>query len=293
MKALFVGLWLSASVQASPVKAPQRVILHTLAGDLVLALYPEAAPRTVAQFLGLVRNGVFDTTHFRRLEPGFVLQVGVAEDRIIPLNKAQKALLKKLPGEMGNGLKHHRGVLSMARYDGDKNSAVSSFSILLGDAPHLDGEYTIFGEIEGGIEVLQVLEEVPTNPDHTPRVRLSINYAEVAETPKELASRAFVKPIAIGALAAEVERQLAEDRTKSALPLGVVLAVIVLVSAAGAIAGWRMRSLLFLNALVGGFTLFCWLAPLTGGNAWLSAAVFLGTAALFRALSYFEVPGRQ
>ena len=122
---------------ASPEKAVPRVIFHTIAGDLVFALYPTVAPRTVEQFLTLNRAGVYDTTHFRRLEPGFVLQTGTAEDRTIPLNITQKALIHKLPCECAPGVRHRRGVLSLARPDDDPNGGETSFSILLGDAPHL------------------------------------------------------------------------------------------------------------------------------------------------------------
>src|SRR6185436_7315530 len=121
------------------------VVLHTIAGDVVLAFYPDAAPGHVQQILALARAGVFDTTHFFRIEPNFVAQISVAEDRTTPLTESQKGLIHKLKAELHPTLKHHRGTLSMAHADGDVDSGETSFSILLADAPHLDGQYTIFG----------------------------------------------------------------------------------------------------------------------------------------------------
>ncbi|GFH10220.1 PPIase cyclophilin-type domain-containing protein [Haematococcus lacustris] len=73
----------------------------------------------------------------------------------------QEHAAKKVPLEVVQGVKHHAGVLSMGRYD-DPNSGTSSFSMLLGDAPHLDMQYTIFGQVTRGMEVLHKLEELPT-----------------------------------------------------------------------------------------------------------------------------------
>ena len=65
----------SLTAQTTPRVADERVILHTNAGDIVLALYPDAAPAHVAQFLKLVRLGVYDTTRFLRVIPGFLVQI--------------------------------------------------------------------------------------------------------------------------------------------------------------------------------------------------------------------------
>ncbi len=290
MKWLF--LILSAAFQAVGAdvkKGPERAVFHTLAGDLVFAFYPGVAPKTVEQFLKLTRNGIFDTAHFRRLEPGFVLQIGSADDRIIPLNEIQRAIIKKLPAEFSK-LQHRRGILSMARYDDDINSATTSFSILLGDAPHLDGQYTIFGELEYGWEVLEVLEGVPINPDKTPKFRLSVSYAEAADTVAGLAGKVMRKAISLDKLSAEVERQLGSDKTRTAFPLGLCLILSVVLSAVGALVGRWMKSLMLLNALICGFVVFCWLVPKAVFSPWIGIGVFAGTACLYRALSFFEAP---
>jgi cyclophilin family peptidyl-prolyl cis-trans isomerase len=291
-----IGIWALAlaavGATAAPEKAVPRVIFHTIAGDLVFALYPKVAPKTVEQFLELNRGGVYDTTHFRRLEPGFVLQTGTADDRIMPLNDTQKALIHKLPGEYAPEVRHTRGVLSFARPDNDPNGGETSFSILLGDAPHLDGKYTIFGELESGADVLEVLERVPVN-NGVPALRLTISRGEVAETPEALRDTALRRATSLEAVVRGTRRDLSSSSRSAWNGLGVILVLLGLTMAAAAIWGRGFRPVLLLSALIGGFTLFLYLTPVSAGHPWLAAAIFLGTAALFRALSLFESPPRR
>ncbi|CAI0387570.1 unnamed protein product [Linum tenue] len=80
------------------------------------------------------------------------------------MNEEQRAEAEKtVIGEFSN-VKHVRGILSMGRYS-DPNSASSSFSILLGDAPHLDGQYAVFGKVTKGDDTLKKLEQVPTRTE--------------------------------------------------------------------------------------------------------------------------------
>ncbi|TYI93637.1 hypothetical protein E1A91_D02G148900v1 [Gossypium mustelinum] len=111
----------------------------------------------------LVRLGCYNTNHFFRVDRGFVAQVAdVASGRSAPMNEEQrKEAEKTIVGEFSD-VKHVRGILSMGRYS-DPDSAQSSFSILLGDAPHLDGQYAIFGKVTKGDETLRKLEELPTH----------------------------------------------------------------------------------------------------------------------------------
>jgi cyclophilin family peptidyl-prolyl cis-trans isomerase len=175
------------AVAAGPVVSPltasaaahaPRVTFHTSLGDLVFKLYSDVAPQTVAHFLELVKGGDYDTTHFYRVEPGFVAQTALAEDRTVPMTPQQKALEHAIPAEFSQ-IPHRRGILSMARQDNDVNSGDNSFSILLGDAPHLNGKYTVFGEVEKGFDVLDRIEHVNRDPSNHPLTRLEIKKAEV------------------------------------------------------------------------------------------------------------------
>lgn len=289
---ILAAAFATVAAGASPEKAVPRVIFHTIAGDLVFALYPKVAPKTVEQFLKLNRSGVYDTTHFHRLEPGFVLQVGIADDRIVPLNVTQKDLIHKLPGEYAPEVRHKRGVLSLARPDNDPDGGGPSFSILLGDAPHLDGKYTIFGELESGTDVLEALERVPVN-NGTPTLRLTINYGEVAETPEAIRDKVLRRAIPLEAGMRGMQWHLSSANLSTWSGLAVILALLVLTAAAAAVWGRGLRPVLLLNALIGGFTLFLYLTPLSAGRPWLATAIFLGSAVLFRALSFFESPPRS
>ena len=112
------------------------VILHTIGGDVVIALYPDVAPEHVKQILQLVRLGVYDHTHFHRVEPGFVIQLADVHQRPLPdtLTEAQEKAIHPLHAEFNAAIKHRRGIVSMARADGQPDSATTSFSIILGDA---------------------------------------------------------------------------------------------------------------------------------------------------------------
>lgn len=172
------------------------MIIRTTAGDMGFKLLPDVAPNTVAQFAKLVRSGLFDGVRFARLEPGFVLQAGVAEDRSTPLTDHQRMMIAPMALEAGS-IHHARGALSMARRDGEPDSAETSFSIVLGDAPHLDGQYTLFGQLEVGWDVLSALEKAPRKENSTePAVRIEIVKAEMVDPGKEIKlDFTTVKPI--------------------------------------------------------------------------------------------------
>ncbi|KAH0452997.1 hypothetical protein IEQ34_017321 [Dendrobium chrysotoxum] len=127
-----------ASVEPSLGSA--RVVFQTNYGDIEFGFFPEIAPKTVEHIFKLVRLGCYNTNHFFRVDKGFVAQVAdVVMGRTAPMNEDQRfEAAKTVVGEFSK-IKHVKGILSMGRYS-DPDSASSSFSILLGDAPHLDGE---------------------------------------------------------------------------------------------------------------------------------------------------------
>ena len=127
-----------------------RVIFRTQFGDLVFALYKDVAPTHTTQILKLVEAGAYQGTHIFRVEPNSLMQVSRIRDRLSPLTDKQKNLERRLKGEFSKTLKHKLGSLTMAHLPGDPNSATSSFAVVLGDAPNLDGEYTLFGYLESG-----------------------------------------------------------------------------------------------------------------------------------------------
>ncbi|ONI30768.1 hypothetical protein PRUPE_1G271800 [Prunus persica] len=142
----FSSTFLSGSIVAAsphdPLLGSARVVFQTNYGDIEFGFYPSVAPKTVEHIYKLVRLGGYNTNHFFRVEKGFVAQVAdVASGRLAPMNEEQRREAEKtVIGEFSQ-VKHVRGILSMGRYE-DPNSAASSFSMLLGDSPHLDGQPT-------------------------------------------------------------------------------------------------------------------------------------------------------
>ena len=121
-------------------------------------LYPEIAPKTVENFVNLVKAGFYDGLTFHRVIPGFMIQGGC------PKGNGTGGPGHTIVGEFAmngykNDLKHTTGVLSMAR-SMMPNSAGSQFFIMVADAPHLDGQYAAFGKLIEGIEVAQEIVRV-------------------------------------------------------------------------------------------------------------------------------------
>ena len=159
-------VFLAGHPASAGVPHERRVVMRTAYGDMEFALFPEVAPVTVAHVLDLIRFGLYDTNNIFRIDKGFVAQVSEVTQRRVPVDvAAMEVATKNVPGEFRPELlRHVRGVLSMGRRD-DPDSGTSSFSILLGDAPHLDGQYTAFGCATKGDDVLRILETLPTRTE--------------------------------------------------------------------------------------------------------------------------------
>lgn len=119
---------------------------------ILIELYPEVAPITVANFEKLVKEGFYDGLIFHRVIKGFMIQGGDPE------GTGMGGAKEKIKGEfrsngVPNDLKHTRGVISMAR-SMMPNSASSQFFIMHEDAPHLDGNYAAFGKVVEGMDAV-------------------------------------------------------------------------------------------------------------------------------------------
>ena len=135
-------------------------------GRICLELEPGAAPETVDNFLSLVKEGFYDGLTFHRIIPGFMIQGGD------PLGNGTGGSGKHIKGEFAanghdNPIRHVRGVISMAR-SRDFDSASSQFFIMHEDAPHLDGQYAAFGRVTEGMDVVDRIASVPTDPRDRP-----------------------------------------------------------------------------------------------------------------------------
>ena len=147
------------------------VFLRTSHGDITVEMSPDLAPEHVRNFLKLVESGWYNGTAFHRLVPGFVMQGGMGATRAgHPAHPSDK-WVRRLKAEFGK-THHIRGVLSMAR-SSDPDSADTSFFVVLGPAPHLDGKYTIFGKVVDGFETLERIEKIARDGE-TPRERIEL-----------------------------------------------------------------------------------------------------------------------
>jgi cyclophilin family peptidyl-prolyl cis-trans isomerase len=155
--------------------AKHRAVLETSAGPITIEFFPDKAPEHVRNFLRLASAGVFDGTSFHRVVRGFVIQTGSLTSRG-PLTEKQQKMVRPLQPEF-NDTKHVKGILSMARGD-DPASAMTSFFIVTGDAPSLDGKYTVFGRVVEGLAVVEAIEQTPVNGE-SPVARIDLRSARI------------------------------------------------------------------------------------------------------------------
>jgi cyclophilin family peptidyl-prolyl cis-trans isomerase len=131
-----------------------RAIIKTGKGDIVLSLDAAAAPEHVNNFIFLSRQGFYNGLTFHRVEPGFVIQGGDPE------GSGQGGPGYTIPGEFD--LKHSEGALAMARLpdqiNPNRESSGSQFYITLAPTPFLDGQYSVFGQVEAGMDVVRSIE---------------------------------------------------------------------------------------------------------------------------------------
>jgi len=143
--------------------AQSRVLLVTNYGRMTVRFFPDRAPATVENFVKLAKEHFYDGTRFHRVVKDFMIQGGCPNTR---------AGAQGMPGTGNpgytvkaefNDTKHVRGVLSMAR-SAHPDSAGSQFFIMHGTAPHLDHNYTAFGELESGLDTLDRIADVQVRP---------------------------------------------------------------------------------------------------------------------------------
>jgi peptidyl-prolyl cis-trans isomerase B (cyclophilin B) len=164
----------------------EQAIIKTTYGDLTLSFWSDVAPKTVENFKKLAGEGYYNGTAFHRIIKGFMVQGGC------PNTKEGET---GMPGTGGPGYQikaefnkksHVRGVISMAR-SASPDSAGSQFFLCHGDAKFLDNQYTGFGELVAGDDVLERIATVPTEnggggEKSTPIERIEITSIEIVAT---------------------------------------------------------------------------------------------------------------
>jgi len=135
---------------AAPSSGGNMLVIETTYGTIEAELYPKDAPKTVARIKELAAKGFYNGLKFHRVIPGFVVQGGD------PKGDGTGGSGQKLQAEF-NSHKHVEGTLAMARAM-DPNSADSQFYISLGIHPHLDNQYTVFGQVTKGMDAVKKIK---------------------------------------------------------------------------------------------------------------------------------------
>lgn len=175
------------AVAALPVTAaePEDTLVLTLKdGDVTIGLRPDLAPKHVEQIRKLVRDGAYDNVAFHRVIDGFMAQTGDVqygdmEDGFNPRAVGTGGSdLPDLPAEFSNE-KFERGVVGMARAQ-NPNSANSQFFIMFAPAPSLNGDYTVIGKVESGMDLVDKIKKgsnaqngAVANPDRIVKARIA------------------------------------------------------------------------------------------------------------------------
>lgn len=160
-------------------------VIKTIEGDMVFEFWPEVAPKTVENFKNLAKQGFYDGTCFHRVIKDFMIQGGD------PLTKDPAREAHWGTGGPGHTVKaefndrpHVRGVLSMARSQ-DPHSAGSQFFICHGSPRFLDRQYTAFGKLIEGDEVLERIATTATHTPDRPNKRMGVESVKIVEVNSE------------------------------------------------------------------------------------------------------------
>jgi peptidyl-prolyl cis-trans isomerase B (cyclophilin B) len=156
-----------------------KAIISTRHGDITLEFLTEVAPNHVQNFIDLAQKGFYDGTLFHRVIPDFMIQGG---------DPNSKNPDKRLHGTGGSGKNvkaefsktpHARGTVSMAR-SANPDSASSQFFIVVADAPHLDNQYSAFGKVASGLDVVDkiVAEETDHRDNPVEAVSMTVKIVE-------------------------------------------------------------------------------------------------------------------
>lgn len=220
--ALFTTPYAAAEIQ------DKQAVVETDLGVFVIQLLPDAAPNHVGYFMKLARDGAYAGTVFHRVIKYGIIQGGD------PLSKDPSKAAQYGTGGHGflkfelNAQKQTAGAVSAVLQPGRPDSGGAQFFVTVTDQPGLDGQYTIFGRVVEGIEIVQQLSAVEADPDGRPKTRLTIKSVTIRDTPvdpfvkatpAELAGYRAVIETAKGAMTLEFLADKAPDTVRSFLQL--------------------------------------------------------------------------
>ena len=199
MRKTFILIFLIGVLLMSCSKDQKVAVISTKFGDMVVEFFPDVAPKHVENFQILAEEGYYNGTTFHRVIPGFMVQGGDPNSKDLDrMNDGTGGRAGKffgigrendpeswtVPAEF-NDTPHQRGTLSMARSQ-NIDSGSSQFFICHDNAPFLDGQYTVFGQLISGIEVVDEIVNSERDPRDNPldRVEMTISFVDKSEAIK-------------------------------------------------------------------------------------------------------------
>ena len=199
MRKTFILIFLIGVLLMSCSKDQKVAIISTKFGDMVVEFFPDVAPKHVENFQILAEEGYYNGTTFHRVIPGFMIQGGDPNSKDLDrMNDGTGGRAGKffgigrendpeswtVPAEF-NDTPHQRGTLSMARSQ-NIDSGSSQFFICHDNAPFLDGQYTVFGQLIRGIEVVDQIVNSERDPRDNPidRVDMTVSLVDKSEAIK-------------------------------------------------------------------------------------------------------------
>lgn len=166
---LILGISFTGILQSADLMAPDSevAVIDTDFGKIVMEFFPNAAPNHVANFKKLAKQGFYDGSQFHRVIEGFMIQGGDPNSKDAdPSNDGTGNAGYQLKAEF-NKISHNKGIVSMARGAYSVDSASCQFFIMLKDTPRLDGQYTVFGKVIEGMDVVDKIGAVKVDAkDH-------------------------------------------------------------------------------------------------------------------------------
>ena len=199
MRKTFILIFLIGVLLMSCSKDQKVAVISTKFGDMVVEFFPDVAPKHVENFQILAEEGYYNGTTFHRVIPGFMIQGGDPNSKDLDrMNDGTGGRAGKffgigrendpeswtVPAEF-NDTPHQRGTLSMARSQ-NIDSGSSQFFICHDNAPFLDGQYTVFGQLLSGIEVVDEIVNSERDPRDNPidRVEMTVSLVDKSEAIK-------------------------------------------------------------------------------------------------------------
>jgi len=152
-----------------PAGKKEVAVIKTTLGTIVFEFLPDVAPKMVENFKELAKSGFYDGTTFHRVINGFMIQGGDPNSKDSdPTNDGGGDGPRKMQAEFTAKYSHVRGIVSTARLGNDVNSGSCQFFIMQADNKGLDNQYTIFGRVLQGMDVVDKISLVPKGPNDRP-----------------------------------------------------------------------------------------------------------------------------